>query len=554
MTDIFTVKKSGYADKSEEMSMKQSKVVKGKFVGNSKSDEINKKTDESSGLIQIHRIDMEDDLNGKRAREQKVINDEKRLMEKYEKKEKKEKKKRKRNIEQLTKEFNLAEEKINNGMLLSEVYKNKKKVLFCNGKPWEYLKDEGYFMQSYRDAIKAGIRTWAMKNIVEFNKLKNRDFNEAYSLLSIDEQLQTNEIDESYNKPYVLCKNGVLDLKTMKLIKKSPRFQFVCMVHAKYDEKAKGSVFEKFLDFATGGDKDLKKLIQEVIGYVLSNYTNIRKAVTFIGPKHTGKSLILDIIRCLANELNCSAINIQDFEKDYHVSKVLKCRLNIASDLPSTPICGQISKFKSITSELDVVTARDPYNPVFSGRGRIKCLFGTNNHFKFKNVDKNDLEAFFDRIIYIPFIYTPDEKTHDDNLKEKLSKEYDYIFTWAMKGLQRLIENDFKFTKSEASEECKAEALTQYSPLETFYNLCIKEVDDGRFELSENIKSAFINYCRQNGVTDYYNIKKYLDEKGIPHHKKRIDEKGNMKATGSGRSVYEGIRIRKKYRYLINNN
>lgn len=116
------------------MSMKQSKVVKGKFVGNPKSDEINKKTDESSGLIQIHRIDMEDDLIGKRAREQKVINDEKRLMEKYEKKEN------------------------------------------CNGKPWEYLKDEGYFMQSYRDAIKAGIRTWAMKNIVEFNKLKNRDF------------------------------------------------------------------------------------------------------------------------------------------------------------------------------------------------------------------------------------------------------------------------------------------------------------------------------------------------------------------------------------------
>lgn len=556
---IVTIKKSISTDimKALEKTQSKGKPEKTETASTPKNDKIDPKMfDEMTKLIHIHRSNasLEEDVHAQKMRELKESQEEMNRIRKQEKAEKKDKKKKKRKINQLKQEFNLSEEKINIGMLLAEVYKNKKTVKFIVNQPWEYLDKEGYFKHSCEQAIKAAIRSWAKKHIVQFNKLKAKDFNEAYNLLRIDEKLQTEEIDGSYNQPYVLCENGVLNLRTMKLLKKSPGYQFVCMVHAKYDEDAKGKEFEKFLDFATGGDKMLKKLIQEVIGYVLSNYTNIRKAITFIGPKHTGKSLILDIIRCLANEINCSAINIQDFEKDYHISKVLKCRLNIASDLPSTPICGQISKFKSITSELDVVTARDPYHPVFSGRGRIKCLFGTNNHFKFKNVDKNDLEAFFDRIIYIPFIHTPDEKTHDDNLKYKLKNEFDYIFTWAMKGLQRLIENDFKFTRSELSEECKAEALTQYSPLETFFNLCIKEVNDGRFELSTNLRSAFVNFCRQNNVTDNYNIKQYLDEKGIIHYKKRINENGEKIKTGSGRSVYEGIRIRNKYRYLIDDN
>lgn len=540
-----------------EKTQSKEKTEKAETASTPKTDKIDPKMfDEMPKLIHIHKSNapLEEDSHAQKMRELKAREEEKKCIKKQVKDEKKKKKKQKRNIEQIMQEFKLNDKKVNIGMLLAEIYKNKRTIKFIGNKPSVYRKKEGYFEQSYKEAITAGIRSWAKKNIVEFNKLKNSDFNEAYNLLRIDEKLQTDEINGSYNQPYVLCKNGVLDLKTMKLLKKSPRYQFVCMVYAKYDEKAKGTEFEKFLDFATGGDKKLKKLIQEVMGYVLSNYTNIRKAIAFIGPKHTGKSLILDIIRCLANEINCSAINIQNFESDYHVSNVLKYRLNIAPDLPSTPISGQISKFKSITSELDVVSGRDPYCPVTSGRGRIKCLFGTNNHFQFKNVDKNDIEAFFDRIIYIPFVHIPDEKTHDDNLKYKLEKEYNYIFTWAMKGLQRLIQNDFKFTRSEVSEEWKAAAMTQCSPQETFFNLCLEKVHDGRFESSKNIRAAFVNYCRENKVTDYYNIKAFLDEKGIIHHKKRIDENGEKKSTGSGISVYEGIRIRKKYRYLIDNN
>jgi len=90
--------------------------------------------------------------------------------------------------------------------------------------------------------------------------------------------------------------------------------------------------------------------------------------------------------------------------------------------------------------------------------------------------------------------------------------------------------------------------MAQYCPEETFYNQCIKIVDKEVYESSSEIRKAFKVYCAENNVSGNYNIKRYLDNRGIPHHRKRIDEEGKMTSVGNSIPVYEGIRLKNKYR------
>ena len=102
----------------------------------------------------------------------------------------------------------------------------------------------------------------------------------------------------------IALKSGVLDVETMELKEKSYKYEFTSGINARYDEDAEGEVFENYLAYVTNEDEELKRLLQEILVYVLSNYTNIRTAFVFLGIKGTGKSLMLDIIRNLVGSEN----------------------------------------------------------------------------------------------------------------------------------------------------------------------------------------------------------------------------------------------------------
>ena len=146
--------------------------------------------------------------------------------------------------------------------------------------------------------------SWIKENRDDADKISSKDLDEAYKSLFINADTQCDSIEKAYNKPYVLYLNGVLDVETMELKEKSYKYEFTSGINARYDEDAEGEVFENYLAYVTNEDEELKRLLQEILGYVLSNYTNIRTAFVFLGIKGTGKSLMLDIIRNLVGSEN----------------------------------------------------------------------------------------------------------------------------------------------------------------------------------------------------------------------------------------------------------
>ncbi len=231
---------------------------------------------------------------------------------------------------------------------------------------------------------------------------------------------------------------------------------------------------------------------------------------------------------------------------EYYAGDVIKHKINIVSDAGGEPIKGEISKFKSFISHTDYVTGRLPRGEVMKVRGGFKFIFGTNHHFRFKGVCDSNKEAFFDRLCYIPFNNVIDYKERDFFLDEKLREEYDYVFTWGMKGLKRFIENDYQFSSCEISEGCKLQAMAQHNPVESFYYLFVEEVDD-YYEKSEKIAQVFRKIGEDNNLKNCSRdvLKKYLSEKGFHCKKRHIDDSGNRCSACNSAWSYKGIRLKK---------
>ena len=116
-----------------------------------------------------------------------------------------------------------------------------------------------------------------------------------------------------------------------------------------------------------------------------------------------------------------------------------------------------------------------------------------------------------------------------------------------MKGLKRLIENNFEFTKCSASEKMKISAIAQCNPEEAFFENCLKFAE-GRYESSSAITEAFRYFCNKNNIEGNFNITSYLEKKNIPKLRKRINDGGFISSEGNPIYVYEGIRLRARYR------
>lgn len=460
------------------------------------------------------------------------------------KKAKKLKKAQKKKINSYSEQLDTSNRKPNNGKLLAEILANSIDVRVVKNSVYLYDNKTGMFVLSNKQEVTTKINSWLDKEREDSYKFTSRDTDEAYKYLITNASIQREAMEGAYNKPYVLCRDFVLELPTMNQLRFSSEFEFTSGINASYDENATGENFKAFIDFATNGDKDLKHLIQEIMGYALSNYSNKRLAFVFKGERGTGKSTILDVIRQLVGqELTCE-VHMNQMEHEYYAASVLAAKLNIVPD-HNTKEIKDVSKFKSFVSDSDVVSGRNPCEKPVAKRCRTKMLFGQNEFFKFSGVGQNDLDAFFDRIIYIPFDKAIVKRI--DGFWERLVPEYDYIFSWAMKGLKRLMENDFEFTKCEASEKMKLLAMAQCNPEEAFFETCLKSAE-GRYESSSAITEAFGYFCNKNNIKGNYNITSYLEKKNIPKLRKRINEGGYTSSEGNPIYVYEGIRLRTKYR------
>ena len=416
--------------------------------------------------------------------------------------------------------------------IISELFSASNFIASCQDEIYYYDKAHGCFVKRVALYVKRDL----MNQFSDDERLvvSADNVNKAYKHLLLNPDIQR-DLTQKVNLPLINCENGVYNLETGELEKHSPQFGFTSYIQAKYDKNAKGKVFKRFLKDITAGNKDSIQFLQEVIGYLLSTYVWAKKAFIFYGVPNSGKSVLLNVIGKIIGKENVSNVALQQLSDSCHVAQ-----LKDASDLPQAPI-KDIGVFKSVVSSLDVIETKELYKNPTSQPCYCKLAFGTNQFVPLNRLDANNAAAFFERLIIVPFTKSIPEGQRNLSLAEDLFKERDYILTWAIKGLKRLVENNFVFSLTKESKDVLLLYKSRYCPEQVFFEKYLEFNEDSLISRVEVQKRYEEFAYKRNLNVKSHDILNYitLNYSQVKLERKRINGSKNPIA------VYEGLAFTK---------
>lgn len=276
----------------------------------------------------------------------------------------------------------------------------------------------------------------------------------------------------------------------------------------------------------------MKLLLQVIIGYLLSAYDNAKCAVLLYSQPHTGKSVLCRTVEMLIGYSNCAHIDLTMLPRQEYAASLKSAVVNIVPDLKNEPI-SDVGYFKSIVSHDDSIQVRKLYSNPTSFRCKTKMLLSTNHFLEFKaDADVNDVQAVFNRLIMFEFQNSPIPKNQEDkHMSERLFRERDGIFTWAVDGLRYYIDHGENFPTAQKSLDLKYRNMACYCPEQAFCVQYIRQCEEWEhaYLSTEKVRTAFEDFSRRKNfkIRKKLDILHYLENHfGVTRDKQRVREDG----------------------------
>ena len=243
---------------------------------------------------------------------------------------------------------------------------------------------------------------------------------------------------------YVVFRNGVLDLRTLKLHKHSSEYLTFYELQTNWTEDRDAPTFRKFLETSSDGDGETKERIMEAMGYMLTAL-NYGKCFFVMGnAPNSGKSTIGKLLIKLLGEDLTITRSINQLGGRFGLADIEGKILNLCMDLPNGKIPREtVSEIKCITGG-DKVTIEGKFRDYTQIHSNMKFLFASN--FPVVVAKEEDDDSFWDRMVIVPFLYSVTRKQADLNLISELIREKEQIISLCLKRVSKLIRNNFMFS------------------------------------------------------------------------------------------------------------
>lgn len=245
------------------------------------------------------------------------------------------------------------------------------------------------------------------------------------------------DISEFDLHPHLLnVGNGVVDLRTGKLLPHSRDMMLSNCTPIEYDPNAKCPVFEGFLSRIFTGNIGLIDYIRRAIGYSLTGETSEHCFFICHGDGANGKSTLLEAIHFLLGDLAATVrtevlmkhrFTSQSGHND-DVANLHGKRFVAAAETESGHELAA-SLIKSLTGG-DTISASRKYGRGFSFKPQFKIWIAANHKPEIPDTD----EGIWRRIRMIPFTERIPENERDLKLAERLRSESQGILAWAVRG------------------------------------------------------------------------------------------------------------------------
>jgi P4 family phage/plasmid primase-like protien len=337
---------------------------------------------------------------------------------------------------------------------------------------------------------------------------------------------------------HVPVQNGVIEVSSRDTDLKphSPEYRFLGVVRTEYDPDADCPQFRAFLDDVVQTDAERKKL-QEYAGYTLMHWgLPYHKALFLVGPTASGKSTFLDTIRGVLGDNTVVSLTPQELTGErFAGAELFQSWANFRNDIPSSLI-EDTGAFKEITAG-DSIKAEQKFKDPFRFEPTAKHLFSAN---QLPDAETDD-EAFYRRVLLVPFPSTVPKSERDPHLDEKLQSELSGVLNWMLTGLQRLLQQG-GFTADRTPGETQRTWEKWGNTVDRFREICLEKTDGAELP-KQTAYRAYHGFCEAESLPaeTQHKMTRRLKKEGIADGRATVDGQQQrvligVQLTGKGES------------------
>lgn len=304
-------------------------------------------------------------------------------------------------------------------------------------------------------------------------------------------ELRAEEVEMESPK-LIALNNGVLNLENKTLTDFNPDNKIKNKVPVSYNPAAYSEIMNNTLNKICCSDKQLRMLVEEMVGYILFRRNELGKCFILTGHGANGKSTLLDVIKRLVGKENLSSVSLNELNDRFRTFQLEGKLVNIGDDI-SNGYIEDNSTFKKLVTGETVNVERKGKDP-FDFNNYSKLIFSCNEIPRI-----NDLsDGLKRRIIFIPFNakFSKKDPDYDPFIIDKLlsNEALEYLLKLALEGLDRILYNR-SFTSVQAVEDTWDDYEKRNNPIIGF-------LEEGKIEneLTKDVYLQYQTYCVDNGL------------------------------------------------------
>lgn len=317
------------------------------------------------------------------------------------------------------------------------------------------------------------------------------------------------ELIETYDFPIQFRNNFMLD--GAEIIPMATKEFTPYFLDVDYDPDAYDQTVDDFLDFLTSNKKDLRLIVEELLGHILMTAGFPHKVFFLVGSSGAnGKSTFLEMLNAFIGDLGLN-LALEQFNDQTSVMELEGKLVNVGDDIDA----GYMEKsmnFKTLASG-NTIMVRPIYSKPYKLKNKATLIFTANEMPTFK--DKSG--GIARRVVVIPC--ENKVKKADPKIDEKLSTDNakSYLLNIALNAMERINNNGGRLSSSETVEKVTEEYFVESDSLLGFMHQ--NGIDENM--TTKGVYDEYLQHCEEAGAKPYSQPKFTQRLKSLGYEKTR---------------------------------
>ncbi len=255
---------------------------------------------------------------------------------------------------------------------------------------------------------------------------------------------------------------------------------------------------DDYINHLTQGEEDYKKIIFEILAHCLIVDPDFKRLLAkffiFVGGGGNGKGTMLQIIKTILGNSNCTGMSIKNMSDERYLVSMKGKLANLGDDIQDEPINNEQMKNLKNISTCDTIEARELYKQSATITLTTSLIF-TSNHV-LKSFEKG--KAYKRRVMWLPMFTEVKDENKDRNFIAKLTSEkaLEYWISQIIEAYFRLY-NQEGFTTSRIVEQYNEKYHKENNTCTIF--LDDFEADDIVDKKPKEVYDEYETWCEDNG-------------------------------------------------------